>query len=177
MRGSMGHLDEKSFAAAIERCAKCGAASFEIRTYIDRQTQVMLGERVDDGRWTHDGEKLIDGVFRVKCIACSAEPLASTDCPRCHRAGGLGDALDRTSRLAIPKRCPTCKGTEITVTGFAPASVRTNGTAKPPSPTPTALFGDLGFHVALAMCDGCDWVAVAEGCPICGGAGPLRERP
>ena len=80
------------------------------------------------------------------------------------------------SRLATPKRCPECKGTELTITGFAPALVRT-GAAKRPSPTPTALFGEPGFHVAHVLCDGCDWVALAEGCPLCGGPGPLRERP
>jgi hypothetical protein len=176
MRGLMGRLDEASFAAAIAACAKCGAKAFEVRSYIDRQTQVMLGERVDDGRWVHDGEKFIDGVYRIKCIACGDEAFASVDCPRCHRANGLADALDRPSRLAIPKRCPSCKGTSITTTGFAPAVVRT-GAAQRANPTATALFGDDGHHVAYAMCDGCDWVALAEGCPMCGGAGPLRERP
>ena len=172
----MGRLDETTFASTIERCAECGGRAFEMRTYIDRQTQVMLGERVDDGRWVHDGEKFIDGVYFVKCLTCGAEPFASSDCPRCHRANGLGDALDRPSRIAIGKRCPSCKCTEITVTGFAPASVRT-GEAKRPSPTPLALFGEPSFHVAVAMCDGCDWIATAEGCPLCGGPGPLRARP
>lgn len=172
----MGHLDEKSFAAAITGCARCDAKAFEVATYIDRQQQIMLGESVDDGRWTHDGEKFIDGIYRVRCIHCAAEPFASQDCPRCHRANGLADAVGQLSRLPIPKRCPSCKGTEIMLTGLAPATVRT-GTAKAATPTPVALFGDPGFHVAIAMCDGCDWVAVADGCPLCGGPGPLRDRP
>ena len=50
--------------------------------------------------------------------------------------------------------------------GFAPASVRT-GEAKRAAPTPVALLGEPGFHVAQILCDSCDWVAVAEGCPIC----------
>ena len=53
----------------------------------------------------------------------------------------------------------------------------TSGEAKRPAPVPLALFGEPSFHVAIAMCDGCDWVAAAEGCPLCGGPGPLRERP
>ncbi|HUJ61283.1 MAG TPA: hypothetical protein VLX92_22420 [Kofleriaceae bacterium] len=172
----MGKLDERTFADAIAACRKCGTKAFEVASYIDRTITVMLGERNDDGRWTHDGEKFIDGVYRVRCLACGEIAFASDDCPRCHRAGGLRDALGAMSRLAIAKRCPTCRGTEITVVGFAPAIVRT-GAAKTASPTPTALYGDPGFHVAHAMCDGCDWVAVAEGCPLCGGPGPLRARP
>jgi hypothetical protein len=172
----MGALDEKSFATAIAGCTKCDAKAFEVASYIDRQISVMLGDANDDGRWTHDGEKFIDGVYRVQCLRCRDAAFATTDCPRCHRAGGLADVLDTPSRLAVPKRCPACKGTELTVTGFAPALVRT-GEGRPPSPTPTALLGEPGFHVAHVMCDGCDWVALADGCPMCGGPGPLRARP
>lgn len=172
----MGKLDEPAFAAAIAACQKCDAKAFEVGSFIDRQVTVMLGERNDEGRWVHDGEKFIDGVFRIKCIRCSDVTFATEDCPRCHREGGLADVIGVPSRLAIPKRCPSCKGTELTVTAFAPATVRT-GEGRPPAPTQTALFGDAGFHVAHIMCDGCDWVAVAEGCPLCGGPGPLRARP
>jgi hypothetical protein len=172
----MGKLDEPAFAAMIAACKKCDAKAFEVGSYIDRQVGVMLGERNDDGRWIHDGEKFIDGVYRAKCIRCSDASFTTEDCPRCHREGGLADVLGKPSRLAVPKRCPECKGTELTVIGFAPSTVRT-GEGRPPSPTPTAHFGDSGFHVAHVMCDGCDWVALAEGCPLCGGPGPLRTRP
>ena len=172
----MGALDEASFVQLLDKCAKCEASAFEVNSYIDRETRVMLGERNDDGRWSHDGEKFIDGVYRIRCIGCSADAFATTACPRCHREGGLADALDVASRLAVPKRCPQCKGTEMTITGFAPATVRT-GEGRPPSPTPIALFPDAGFHVATIMCDSCEWAAAAEGCPLCGGPGPLRERP
>ena len=172
----MGALDEPAFAAILARCKKCDARAFEVSSFIDRQVSVMLGEPNDDGRWIHDGEKFIDGVFRIKCIRCSDVAFTTTDCPRCHRANGLADIVGHSSRLAVPKRCPTCKGTELTLTAFAPATVRT-GEGRPPSPTPTASLGDSGFHVAHIMCDGCDWVAIAEGCPMCGGAGPLRTRP
>jgi hypothetical protein len=172
----MGKLDEAAFEKVIAACPCGGVASFEVHSFIDRQITVMLGERNDDGRWTHDGEKFIDGVYRVTCIACRRDAFTTEDCPRCHRPGGLADIVGHPSRLVVPKRCPECKGTELTVTGFAPAVVRT-GAAKLPQPTATALFGDDGFHVAHVLCDGCDWVALAEGCPLCGGPGPLRERP
>ena len=172
----MGALDEASFTATIASCAKCGAKAFEVSSFIDRQLTVMLGDRNDDGRWIHDGEKFIDGVYCIKCLNCGTEPFTTTDCPRCHRPGGLENAIGVASRLAVPKRCPTCKCTELTLTGFAPSVVRT-GEGRPPSPRPTALYGEPGFHVAHVMCDGCDWVAIAEGCPLCAGPGPLRTRP
>ena len=65
---------------------------------------------------------------------------------------------------------------QLRVSEGAKATVRI-GEGRPPSPTPTAGFGDPGFHIAHVMCDGCDWVALAEGCPLCGGPGPLRSRP
>jgi len=172
----MGKLDEPAFAALIAACKKCDAKAFEVHSYIDRQVSVMLGERNDEGRWTHDGEKFIDGVYRVKCIRCSDVTFTTKDCPRCHREDGLADVLGKPSRLDVPKRCPECKGTELAVMGFAPSTVRT-GEGRPPAPTPNAQFGDNGFHVAHVMCDGCDWVSLAEGCPLCGGPGPLRTRP
>jgi len=172
----MGKLDETTFATTIATCTKCEARAFQVSSYIDRQTGVILGERNGDGRWTYDGEKLIDGVYRIRCIRCSDDAFTTRDCPRCHREGGLADVIGKPSRLTVPKRCPSCKGTEMTATAFAPATVRT-GEGRPPSPTPTALLGDLGHHIALIMCDGCDWVAIAEGCPLCGGPGPLRARP
>ena len=88
----MGKLDEPAFAAIIASCKKCDAKAFEVASYIDRQVTVMLGERNDDGRWIHDGEKFIDGVYRVKCIRCSDVAFTTEDCPRCHREGGLVDA-------------------------------------------------------------------------------------
>jgi hypothetical protein len=172
----MGHLDEARFKTTIAGCAKCDRQAFEVSSYIDRQVSVMVGQANDDGRWTHDDEKFIDGVFRVRCIGCNDDAFASTDCPRCHRPGGLDDALGTPGRVVVPKRCPGCKGTELLVTAFAPSTVRT-GEGLPPSPKPIALYGDDGYHIAAIMCDGCDWVQLSEGCPLCGGPGPLRTRP
>lgn len=171
----MSHLDEAAFAAAIAPCTACGHTVFEIKSYCDRQVSVMLGDANDDGRWVHDGEKFIDGTYAIRCAGCGAQPYASDDCPRCHRAGALADGLAHASRLAVPRRCPSCSGTELTITAFAPAVARAG--AGRVAPAPTAALGDAGFHVVAMMCDSCDWVAVADGCPICGGPGPLRPRP
>ncbi len=173
----MGHLDEKSFEAAISGCKTCDRKAFEVSTYIDRKVSLMLADANDAGQWAHDGEKFIDGVFLVKCMGCSTDAYASTDCPRCHRKDGLADVLDTMSRLAVPQRCPSCRGTETTIIGFSRATIRA-GEGRPAAPTPVTLFGDPGFHVVAIACDTCDWAQVAEGCPLCGNtAGPLRVRP
>src|SRR5262245_9482636 len=150
----MGQLDETTFKKAIAGCVKCDRKAFLVSSYIDRQISVMLAERNDDGRWVHDGEKFIDGVYRIRCIGCSADAFATTACPPCHRERGLAEALGVESRVVVPRRGPQCKGTEMTLTGFAPATVRT-GEGRPPSPTATALFPDAGFHIAVIMCDSC----------------------
>jgi hypothetical protein len=174
----MGQLDEATFKRALDPCAKCGGASFEISAYLDRTLSVMLGEANGEGKWCYDGEKFIDGVFRIRCMACSAEPFASPDCPRCHAAGALAPALRAASRLVVPKRCPTCKSTEVTLVGFAPSTARTtDATSRPTTPLALALLDDPGFHVVAVACDVCDWAVVAEGCPICGAVPPLRPRP
>jgi hypothetical protein len=174
----VGHLEEAAFQRALDPCASCGGQSFEISAYLDRTVSVMLGEANGDGKWCYDGEKFIDGVFRIRCMACNVEPYSASDCPRCHREDALADALKTPSRLAAPKRCPKCRNTEVSLVAFAPATARTtDASARPTTPLPKALFGEPGYHVVAVACDACDWAVVAEGCPICGATGPLRPRP
>jgi len=172
----MGHLDEAAFERAIAACPACGATAFELSSYLDRQVSVMLAEPNDDGRWAHDGEKFVDGTYRIACTGCGAVAYTSDDCPRCHRAGALPAALGGNAGPSVPRRCPVCTGTELTVGGFAPAIART-GPGVRPAPVPSAALGEPGFHVAVIACDSCDWVAAHDGCPICAGPGPLRPRP
>ena len=172
----MGHLDETSFAKTLAACAGCGGKAFEITSYIDRQVSVMLADPNDDGRWGHDGEKLIDGTTRIVCLGCKAVAYASDDCPRCHAASGLAKAAGAT-RMDVPKRCPSCSGTELTVIGLTPAVVRTAAGSRPTQPQAKALLGEDGFHVMALACDDCDWVSVSDACPLCGAPPPLRPRP
>jgi hypothetical protein len=172
----MGHLDEPGFERAIAACAGCGGTAFDIATYLDRHVPVMLADPTGDGRWVYDGEAFIDGVFRVRCAACPRVPFESPDCPRCHREGGLADGLGKETRLEVPKRCPRCKESELSLIAFVPATVRTQGPGRPPPPKPTASFGDAGFHVIAVACDACDWAIASERCPICDAAPPLRKR-
>lgn len=174
----MGQLDEAGFAQAISTCGKCAGVAFEISSYLDRQVSVMLGDANGDGKWVYDGEKFIDGVYRIRCMSCSTDAHNSPDCPRCHAPGALAAALAAESKMSVPKRCPECKSTEVSIVGFAPAVARTtDASARPTTPVPQALLGEPGFHIVAVACDVCNWATVAEGCPICGNQAPLRKRP
>ena len=172
----MGQLDETKFEAAIAGCAKCDFKAFEVSTYLDRQVTVMVAQSQNDGRWTYTPEQFFDGVFRIQCLGCKTMAYDSPDCPRCHRPGGLADALEKPSRLVVPQRCPTCKGGEMQLDTFAPAMVKAVEHQRA-APKPTVLFGEDGYHVAHVACVTCEWALTAEGCPLCGGTGPLRARP
>lgn len=170
----MGHLDEKKYTTAIAGCTKCDAKAFEVNSYIERELIVMLATPAGDGRWIHDHPRLVDGTYRIRCIACSHDAYTSDDCPRCHSPDGLGEALGLSSRLTVPQRCPMCKGTELTVCAFVPARVRTGD--RPTAPVPIAGFTDAGFHIAKMACAGCDWVAQFDGCALCSGPASQRVR-
>jgi hypothetical protein len=172
----MSQLDETKFEAAISGCAKCDFKAFEVSAYLDRQVTVMVAQSANDGRWAYEPEQFFDGVFRIQCLGCKTMAYDSPDCPRCHRANGLADALGASTRLVVPTRCPECKTTEMTLSSFAPATVKAVEHQRA-APAPKALFGDEGYHVANIACVTCNWSASAQGCPLCGGPGPLRARP
>jgi hypothetical protein len=173
----MGQLDQSSFDRAVHGgCPACGGATVEIRSFIDRTVVVMAADPNDAGRWAHDGEKFVDGTYRIACAACARTVFESDACPRCHAAGGLARALGEPSRLVVPKRCPKCNELELLAISLVPATARYGG-GEAPKPRPLVEFGEPGYHVVAFACDACDHAVVAEGCPLCGAAGPLRARP
>jgi len=176
VRTIMGRLDEPAFTALVAACPACGVAALDLRSYLDRRVDVMLGDPNDDGRWVHDGEKFIDGTFHVVCAACGHVALDARECPRCHAADGLTRALAAPTRVMPPKRCPTCKGTELTVLAMVPGAVRYSGARVAP-PRPLAELGEPGFHVVTITCEACGPIVAIETCPLCEAPGPLRERP
>src|SRR5262249_60443298 len=90
----MGQLDETRFEAMLRAgCPACGATALDIFSFLDRRLDIMLGEPNDDGRWVHDGEKFVDGTYRIACASCSHVVFADDACPRCHAPGGLPRAL------------------------------------------------------------------------------------
>lgn len=172
----MGLLDQPSFDRAVRGgCPACSAATVEIRSFIDRSVVVMLADPNDAGRWVHDGEKFVDGTYRITCTGCARVVFESDACPRCNAAGGLARALGESSRLVIPKRCPGCNELELLAIALVPAVARYGADA--PKPAPLVEYGEPGYHVVAFACDACDQAVVAEGCPLCGAAGPLRARP
>jgi len=173
----MGKLDQPAFEAQLrDGCAACGGHVLEISSFIDRSVQLMLADANGPGRWAHDGEKFVDGTYRIACVACKAVVFESDICPRCHAPGGLSRALAEPSRLAVPKRCPSCNELELLAVALVPAIARA-GAGEAPKPKPLVEFGEPGYHVVAFACDACDHATVADGCPLCGAPGPLRARP
>jgi len=172
----MGQLDEARFETLIGAgCTACGHRTVEIRTFLDRRVSLMLADPNDAGRWVHDGEKFVDGVYRIACTSCAAVMFEHAACPRCHAEGGLARALAEPTRLAIPKRCPTCNELELLAIALVAAKAKAGG--GPPKPEPLADFGEPGYHVVAFACESCDAAVVSQRCPLCDGSGPLRPRP
>ena len=172
----MGALSQARFDELVHAgCPACGGRLVEIKSYVDRALEVMAGEPNSEGRWAHDGEKFVDGTYRIACVACAHVAFESDMCPRCNAAGGLARALADTSRVAIPKRCPQCNELELMALAFVPAVSRYGGDAT--KPKQLVDFGDPGYHVVAYACNGCDRAVVADKCPLCDAPGPLRPRP
>lgn len=173
----MGALDQAQFERLVTAgCPSCHGRVLEISSVIDRSLVMMAGDPNDAGRWVHDGEKFVDGTYRVECVACRAVLFESALCPRCNADGALPRVLGQGSRLVVPKRCPSCNELELLALAMVPASAR-HGGGERPKPTPRAEFGEPGYHVVAFACPGCDKAVVAERCPLCDAAGPLRARP
>jgi hypothetical protein len=173
----MGQLDETQFAALVQRgCPACSAAALDISTFLDRRLEIMLGEPNNDGRWVHDGEKFIDGIYKIACASCGHVVFTDDACPRCHAAGGLARALGDATRVTVPKRCAACDENQVLALALIAATVRTTG-GSAPAPRPLGELGEPGYHVVAYACESCDAAVVTQVCPLCAGPGPLRPRP
>jgi len=172
----MGQLDETRFEALIGAgCTKCDSKVLELRTFLDRRLLLMLADPNDAGRWVHDGEKFVDGIYQITCTQCSTVVFEDASCPRCNTADGLAKALGETSRLAIPKRCPSCNEIELLALALIPATAKSG--AGTPKPQPLVEYGEPGHHVVAFACESCDAATVTQKCPLCDATGPLRPRP
>jgi hypothetical protein len=150
----MGQLDEARFETLIGNgCPMCGNRVLEIRTFLDRRLLMMLADPT----------------------GCPCVLFEHADCPRCHATGGLAKALDDTSRLQIPKRCPSCN--ELELIALALVNAKAKAGAGTPKPEPLAEFGEPGYHMVAYACESCDAAVVTQKCPLCDATGPLRPRP
>jgi hypothetical protein len=171
----MGQLDEARFESLIGAGCTCGGKVLEIRTFLDRRLLLMLADPNDAGRWVHDGEKFVDGTYKITCTSCAKVLFEDDMCPRCNAAGALGKALGDTSRLQIPKRCPGCNELELMAIALVPATAKSG--AGTPKPQPIVEYGEAGYHVVAFACENCDAATVTQKCPLCDAPGPLRPRP
>ena len=173
----MGSLDEPAFDRLVRAgCPACGAATLDIKSFLDKSLVVMAGDPNDEGRWVHDGEKFVDGTYHIACASCAHVVFTSGVCPRCNADGGLARALGDPNRVVVPKRCPGCNELELLAHALVPAIARYTAGAKP-KPKPLVEYAEPGYHVVAYACDACDRAIVAERCPLCDAPGPLRRRP
>jgi hypothetical protein len=157
-------------------CTVCSATSLRFRTYVDAGVPMMAGEPVGKLYWAYNGERFVDGVFEIACVACSAIAFFSDACPRCHSPGGLATALDGENAYPAPKECPSCAGQEVRLIAFVPARVLYERTRAKKAQTAIEPH-DPGFHGYRVDCKTCGTVAELSGCcPLCASAGPLRAR-
>src|SRR5262245_12076845 len=110
----------------------------------------MAADPTNDGRWAHDGEKFVDGTYRIACAGCAHVVFESDICPRCNTAGNLARALADSTRVRVPKRCPRCNELELLAIALVPASACYGG--EPPKPKPLVDYGDPGYHVVAYAC-------------------------
>jgi hypothetical protein len=173
----VGHLDEPRFESIVTQgCTGCGSTKVDIRSFLDQRLVIMAADPNDAGRWVHDGEKFVDGIYKITCAACDEVLFESADCPRCHAPHGLARSLAAPSRLAVPKRCPKCNELELLALALVPSTTRYGG-GQAPKPHALADFGEPGHHVVAFACESCDAATVIQTCPLCDAPGPLRARP
>jgi hypothetical protein len=175
---AVGLLDEPGLDKLVAAgCPKCGAGKLSFRAYLDGLLPILDAEPVGRLTWAFDGEKFVDGVYEVRCADCDMTVFSADVCPRCHAPGGLARALSTPNGWPVPRACPSCEGEELRYVAFVPARVVYEGKRADKPRSSTELHED-GFHGFRADCRACGTVAEsAEGCPLCGAAGPLRSRP
>jgi len=179
----MGLLDENGLDGLVRAgCTACASRQLTFRTYVDGAFPFVAGEPVGRPSWIYDGEKFVDGVYAVDCAGCGATLFSADVCPRCHAPEGLATALSTENGWPVPGGCADadCGGEEVRYHAFVPVSVTYDG-ERADRPRGTVEPHDPGFHGYRADCRACGQIVAArndaEGCPLCGGPGPLRARP
>jgi hypothetical protein len=174
---AVGELTEAGLDELITRGCACGSNRLAFRTFVDARLPLAAGEPVGSITWVYDGEKFVDGVFEVRCAACSKIVFAADCCPRCNAAGALPEALGSTNRWPVPQACAGCEGEEVRYIALVPARVTYEGRRADKARTSTELH-EPGFHGFRVDCVDCGTVAQLQThCPLCAAAAPLRPRP
>ena len=174
----MGLLDEPGLDKLVATgCQACGASKLVFLTIVDGSLPIMGGEPVDRITWVYDGEKFVDGVYRVSCADCQQVIFAADVCPRCHAPGGLDRALSTPNRWPVPAACPACDEEQVKYLALLPARVIYEGQRADKARSVTEAHDD-GFHGYRVDCRDCGTVAErVDSCPLCDAPAPLRPRP
>lgn len=174
----MGLLDEPGLERLVAAgCPGCRGRRLSFEAYVDGLLPVAGGEPVGRVTWVYDGERFVDGVYRVSCAGCRAVVFEGAVCPRCHAPGGLARALATTNGWAVPSACPRCDDEEVRYLAFLPARVVYEGQRAERARSETELH-EPGFHGYRVDCRDCGTVAEkTDGCPLCEAPAPLRARP
>ena len=158
-------------------CAACASKKLTFLTYVDGLFALMAGEPIKRVVWVYDGEKFLDGVYKVVCSACQHTIFSAAECPRCHAPEGLEKALSTENTYPIPEQCPSCGNEETRFIALVPARVAYEGARAEKARSAHELH-EPGLHGYRVDCRDCGKVAELEGrCPLCASPGPLRERP
>jgi hypothetical protein len=174
----MGALTEATLDTLISGgCSGCGSKRFLFQSYLDARIPLMGGEPVGAITWAYDGEKFVDGVYRVRCADCQKSLFDEAACPRCHSPDALTTILAASNRWQVPASCPSCGAEEVRYLAMVPATVLYEGRRAERPRTHTDMH-DPGFHGFRVDCPDCGTVAeVTDVCPLCQAPGPLRPRP
>jgi RNA polymerase subunit RPABC4/transcription elongation factor Spt4 len=174
----MGALDEPGLERLVAvGCPACGARKLAFETYVDGLLAIAGAEPVARVTWVYDGEKFVDGVYRVACAECKQVLFEASACPRCHTEGGLGTALGTPNQWPVPAGCPRCDDEELRYFAFLPARVLYEGKRADKARSNTEMH-EPGFHGYRVDCRSCGTVAEkTDGCPLCEAPAPLRARP
>jgi hypothetical protein len=174
----MGALDEAKLTQLVEAgCPACARNRLRFSAYLDGRLPLLGGEPVGKLTWCYDGEKFVDGVYEIRCADCEHLIFSDASCPRCHSADGLLGALKSGNTFALPQSCARCDGEEVRYIAMLPAVVIYERKRAAPPRTETDPY-DPGFHGFRVDCRDCGTIAErTERCPLCDGAGPLRDRP
>jgi hypothetical protein len=175
---NMGLVDEPALERLVAAgCPACGARKLVFLTIVDGSLPLMGGEPVDRITWIYDGEKFVDGVYRVSCADCKQLVFEADVCPRCHAPGGLQPALHTANRWPVPPACPECGEEQVKYLALLPARVVYEG-ARADKARSLAEPHDDGFHGYRVDCRDCGTVAqLLDSCPLCAAPAPLRARP
>ena len=131
----------------------------------------MVGDPNDEGRWVHDGEKFVDGTYRIACASCTHVVFDERHVPALQRRRrARARARDAEPRSPFPSAARSATSSSCSRSRWSRRSRST--AAEPPKPKPLAEFGEPGYHVVAYACHACDNAVVAERCPLCDGRRP-----